>query len=131
MRTASIHKTNIKKFSIRLIAPGIVENIVHENASLDVTDILNIKAVNEKLTEGRPYGVLVDSGMFATISKEARELSASAEFARNTIAKAIYVRSLGQRIVGQVYIRVNRPAIKTKVFDDRLTALAWLKEQLK
>jgi hypothetical protein len=116
--------------TIRLIAHGIIENIINDNGTLEIENVLEIKEVNKKLSNGQPYAVLVDSGMYGTISKEARELLASKEFAETTIAKALLVRSLGHRIVGKFYIRINKPFIPTKIFSDREEAINWLSLQL-
>ena len=116
--------------TIRLLTPDIIENIIHDHATLEKENVLEIKAVNKQLSLGQPYAVLVDGGTYTTISKEARELSASKEFAQKTIAKALLVRNLGQRIVGQFYIKVNKPHIKTKIFSDREKAIEWLNRQI-
>lgn len=120
----------IKSATIRLLSPGIVETIIADYTTLDCENVLKIKETNLELTGGLPYAVLVDSGMFTGITQEARELSASSEFSQNTIAKALLVRSLGHRIVGEFYIRVNKPKIKTKIFADRTKAIEWLQKKV-
>jgi hypothetical protein len=116
--------------TVRLITSGIIENIIHDYATLEEKDLLEIKRVNKQLSKGQPYAVLVDSGIYTAISKEARELSASKEFAQSTIAKALLVRNLGQRLVGQFYIKINKPQIRTKIFADREKAIEWLNRQI-
>ena len=116
--------------TVRVITHGIIENIINDYCTLERENVLEIKEVNKKLSKGKPYAVLVDSGMYTTISTEARELLASKEFAEITIAKALLVRSLGHRIVGQFYIRINKPFIPTKIFSDREEAIKWLSAQL-
>src|SRR5690606_33800995 len=97
---------------------------------LDTDDILEIKEINKRLTGGKQYALLVDSGMYTTITNKGRELSASKEFQQQTTAKALLVRSLGHRLVGRFYVRVNKPHIKTKIFSDRNKAIEWLKQQV-
>ncbi|MBA3972422.1 MAG: hypothetical protein H0X46_09840 [Bacteroidetes bacterium] len=120
-----------KNVTILLLRPGIIENIIHDYATLEKEDILEIKQINKQLAGGMPYVVLIDSGSFTDINKEARELLSSREFGENTIAKALFVRSLGHRIVAQFYIRINKPYIKTKIFADREKAIDWLDNELK
>lgn len=115
---------------IRLINSSLVENVIIDYTSIDTEDVLKIKKVNLQLTDGKPYAVLVDSGLFTSITKEARELIASAEFAQKTIAKAILVHSLGHRIVGEFYIKINKPLIKTKIFANRDKAIEWLNKEI-
>ena len=119
-----------KSATVRLIAHGIIENVLNDYSTLEREDVLEIKDANIKLSNGQAYAVLVDSGVYTTISKEARELLASKEFAQKTIAKALLVHSLGHRIVGRFYIRINKPYTTTKVFSDREEAINWLSIQL-
>lgn len=119
-----------KNVTILLLRPGIIENIIHDHATLEKEDILEMKQINKQLTAGLPYVVLIDSGTYTDITKEARELIASQEFGEKTIAKALFVRSLGHRIVGQFYIKINKPYINTKIFADREKAIEWLASQL-
>lgn len=125
-----MHLKEIKtdSFTIRLLSDNIIETIVHDNTSLDVPEIREIKRINMELTDGKPYGVLVDSGMITSITSEARELSASEEFKQNTVAKALFARSIGHHLVARIYLKINRPAIKTKSFSTREEALEWLEE---
>lgn len=119
-----------KAATIRVLKSGIIENIIHDYASIEEKNVLEIKTANKELSKGKPYVILVDSGIYTTISKEARELSASKDFSQQTIAKALIVRGLGQRIIGQFYINVNKPHIKTKIFAEREKAIKWLASQI-
>lgn len=125
-----LQETKTEIATIRLLAPRIVENIIHDYVTLDIENVREIKEINKKLVSEHPYAVLVDSGLFTSITMEARKLSASSEFAESTVAKALLVRSLGHRMVGQFYIKVNKPRINTKIFSDREQAIEWLKGQL-
>ena len=119
-----------KNVTIFLVSHGIIENIIHDHATLEQVDILEMKQMNKQLSGGLPYVVLIDSGTYTDITKEARELLASKEFGEKTIAKALFVRSLGHRIVAQFYIKINKPYINTKIFADREKAIDWLDNQL-
>lgn len=119
-----------KTATIRKLEANILETIVDKDAILEVEDIWEIKRVNREICAGKPYAVLVDSGMYTSISEEARKLTASKEFQQLTLAKAVLVNSLAQRIIGRFYLQINRPAIKTRLFNDREQAILWLKQQL-
>jgi hypothetical protein len=120
----------LKHTTVTLLEPYLLENFIHDNASLDAADVMEIKEANLSLTHGEKYVVLVNPGKYASVSKEARELSASHDFAQNTLAKALLVNSLPHRLISQFYIKVNRPRINTRIFADRDKALEWLREQL-
>lgn len=108
---------------------GIIENIVKEGVSVDYDDIININEVNRSIAQGKKYALLISSEPFATITKEARELSASDKYLESTLAKAILVDSLGQKLVVNFYLSINKPKIKTRMFSDsqKEEAIEWLK----
>lgn len=121
----------MKKVICTKIVDGILENRIIESVEVDVKDVYQAKEDNIALTNGKPYCILVNSGKYTTITKEALELSASPDFKQNTIAKALLIQELPHRIVGNFYMRFKKPAIKTKIFTDRDKALKWLDDELK
>lgn len=115
------------KHSSKLIEPGIIENTIMPGVHIEVNDIQEIKSNNLGISKGRRYVVLVTSGFLSSISKEARELTASKEFVINTLAKAILVENPGHQLIGNFYLNINKPSIKTKLFTDRAKAIRWLR----
>lgn len=115
------------------LGSGIIENIVKEGVSIEREDILKINETNRSIAQGKKYTLLISSEAFATITREARELSASDQFIESTLAKAILVDSLGQKLVVNFYLSINKPKIKTRMFSnsDRDSAIKWLKDVLK
>ncbi|MBN8693385.1 MAG: hypothetical protein J0L69_09315 [Bacteroidetes bacterium] len=124
-------KISLEKADVFLIEDGILENHVKAMSHIEESDIWAIKKSNLSLTSGKPYCILVTAGHLSSISKEAKEVTASKDFAQNTIAKAILVDSLGHKIVGNLYVKLNKPYIKTKVFTSRDLAIAWLQAQIR
>lgn len=120
----------LDKCNVFLVGENIIENQVKEGAHIEVEDILAIKKANMALTSGRPYGVLVCSSDFSSISDEARKLSASREIIGRTVAKALVVHNIASRLIVNAYMVMNRPVMKTKVFSSRETAIQWLSEVL-
>lgn len=109
----------------------LVENKFHSGAAVDVEEILKIKQANESLFLDQKYAVLAIASEFSTITRDAQALMASKAFVKNTVAKAILVQYLGQKIMGNFYLNFNKPHIKTKIFIDREKAIEWLYLQLK
>jgi hypothetical protein len=118
------------KCRAQLLEPNLLENKIRDGFTLNAEDVLELKKVNIELTNDSHYAILVIFGHLTEVTKEARELIASKEFQRNTIAKALLVDNIGHRLVGNFYLTVNRPHIKTRLFTDRDLAIKWLKEEL-
>ncbi|MGE0566545.1 MAG: hypothetical protein AB7O73_01235 [Bacteroidia bacterium] len=110
-----------------LLEDGIVETTIYDGKYLECEDLIALKNANMKLTGGKEYGVLFDTGELTSLSKETRELAASKEFAQNTVAMAILIRNLGHKLIANFFINVNKPHITTKVFTNKKDALVWLR----
>jgi len=123
-------KLDMDKFTSTVLEPGLIENFVKPGMNMEAKDAWEMKKINQDLSEGKEYVVLVSSGHLASVSKAAREVIASKEFVGNTLAKALLVESLGHRITGNFYLSVNKPFLKTRIFTDREEALKWLRLQL-
>lgn len=115
------------KAEIVLLKEGFVRINIADGVHLEVEDSLAIHEAKLKLLPpGGKHVVLVDSGKFSTISKEAREFSAKDEISDNRIAKALVVHSLAQKLIGDFFIRVNKPKGKTRMFVSESKAIRWL-----
>jgi hypothetical protein len=128
--TALQTSIDLDKFNLTLVEAGIIENYIKPGVLIEAADAWELKRQNLLLAEQKEYCVIVVSGHLSSVSKEAREVVASREFVVKTKAKALIVDSLGHRIVGNFYLSVNKPYIKTKIFSDRSEALKWLRIQL-
>lgn len=117
----------LKKSTVFLLEEGIVENAFKGGEPIEVEDFYELREANLKLMEKKPYTVLVTAEELTSFTKEARELIASKRFSGITIAKALLISGLGQRIIGNFYMRVNKPYIKTRLFTDRQKAMEWLR----
>ncbi|MEO6302581.1 MAG: hypothetical protein ABIP51_05375 [Bacteroidia bacterium] len=132
MNTTNTHqKVVTEKFEITLLEKGIIENHVFPQITIDAPDILEIKKYNLALAQNNPYVVLVTSRHLSGVTKAAMELTARKDFAEQTIGKALLIESTGHKIVGNFYLRVNKPYIKTKIFSDREKAMEWLRGFIK
>jgi hypothetical protein len=119
----------LKKIRIQQIEEGIVENYFLSGESIEVDDFLELKKANIELMNNKPYTVLVTAEELTSFTREAREFVASREYVGITIAKALLISGLGQRIIGNFYMKVNKPYIKTRLFSDRTKAIDWLRKE--
>ncbi len=129
--SANTTKISTAKFEVSLLEDGIVENYIKPGSIMEVEDVIAIKQHNFETAGKKKYGVLVTAGELASFSTEAREMAASKEFIEAAQAKALLIDSIAHKIIGNFYLRVNKPYIKTKIFSDRAKALSWLRGFLK
>lgn len=104
---------------------------VHENQDLELEDMKEIHAAKARQASGKLYTVLFIPPICGSVSKEAREFSATKEVNHNAIAKAIVSRSISSRIISDFFIRINRPPAPTKLFSSYEEAVEWLNRMRK
>lgn len=124
-------ESKASKILVSLIESGMLENRVLADMHIEEEDIEEVKRKNMSLMGDKKYVILVVSDSGGTISSDARRLTASPEFQQNTLAKAFLVDNLPHRIIGNFYLSFNRPAIPTRIFNDREKAMEWLRSELK
>jgi hypothetical protein len=66
----------------------------------------------------------------ATVNNAARRLAASSEYAQYTAALALCTSNLALRIMGNLFLKINKPAVATRLFETREEALTWLHKQM-
>ena len=122
------YKTDV--FTIRFIESNILENTIASHATVDEAEVWELKRENVKLTNGMPYAFLAIKGEFSLVTDRAKILMASKEIVGNTVAKALLIQSLSDRILANFYLKVNKPIVATKAFTNREKAILWLKTRL-
>ena len=118
------------KFILKPIGNSIIELKVFENIDIEFADAKQMREMLLKLSEGKKYAILLDGSETFNVSKEARELIAGKEYSLDRIASALYVKSLANKLIGNFFIKVNKPGSPTKIFSTYESAFAWLNEQV-
>jgi hypothetical protein len=113
--------------TIELRSDGIIQFSVKANSSLAASDARKMVEAAGKLGGGKKYPILIIAGKYAMADKETREFAASEAGNKHTIAGAFVIRSLAQRILGNAYIKVNKPTTPTALFFEEQDAVKWLK----
>ena len=124
------HRYSIEKAEAFMLQGIIIENILRAGVTLEPEDVRSIKEMNLRLCKGKNYALLVDPKEGSSITDEARTLLASKELAELNIAKAILIYTQKQKIIGNIYLKINKPSVKTRIFTDRAKALEWLQLQI-
>lgn len=109
------------------------DNILHyyikEDTFITMEDVEDILDVVLSWGQNNQYLHLFEIGINATIDTDVREWAASDKQNSHTIADAIIVRNMAQRIVGNFYMKFNRPVKPTKLFTSVKPAINWLLQQ--
>lgn len=87
----------------------------------------NYEITNQKLGD-RSVHVLIDSREidFLNVPKEVLHYMGNNPYTQFQLSNAILINGLGQRILANFYLKVVKPQVKTRVFNDRSLALQWL-----
>lgn len=113
-------------FKVKLRDDGIVVFEANEKEEMTEEDIVAANNAAGKLTNGLPAANLVVFEKFIQTTPEARAYAACEESNRYTIADAFVVKSDALKIVGNFYLRFNKPVRPTKIFTDEFLAVEWL-----
>lgn len=117
-------KTN--KLSIQKIDSLIYRIEFFDGADIELSDA---ELINDYLTQvgsGHKHCIVLDATKQFTTTPEARAYVGSKE---TRIAFAIVTNSLANKLVGNFFIKFNKPLSPTKIFSDETTAINWLKEE--
>ena len=125
--TKSQHKIDLVHSIIILTGEGIIELHASENHVYTIDDVKeNVRAFGE-LTGNQKAPVLIIGGSFSSVTNETREFMATEESLKYSKAEAFLITSLAQKILVNFYIKFNKPLVPTRVFNDKIEAVKWLK----
>jgi hypothetical protein len=82
----------------------------------------------ETIFEGKKFPLLIVTGEYTLPTPEARAYIATPESDPYASAEAYVVKSLSQKLVGNVYLSFNKPARPTRIFNSEEKALEWLQQ---
>ncbi|MES2565333.1 MAG: hypothetical protein V4565_00605 [Bacteroidota bacterium] len=107
---------------------GIISIRLRDNAQVELKDSMKQHSFLKARYDGvNKHIILVESGIYTTISKEAREFGTRPESNEMTLATAVIVKSLAHRIIINFIINVtNQQKMKMRMFEDRQKAINWL-----
>lgn len=118
---------NLNKSFVSLIDEQIVHVHLKTNQEIEFKDVQEIILAIGALSKGEKVPVFIDAGNFININQEAFTLSASEVGNIYTLADAIAVQNLGQKLLANFYLKNDDPKVPTKIFTDKKDALEWLK----
>lgn len=123
----SSEKIVFTNFSIRVVEPGYYEIFVNENVEFTADDFKKLLE-SQKTLGGLQLPVLVYCS--TNVTTDVEMLKALSKNANNpyTKADAFVITSMATRILGNFYLKINKPERPTKLFNDKTDALQWLNQ---
>jgi len=122
----------LKKVKDTAIAELFVENDIlfmraKQDADFDLAATIELVSIRKELKRDKKMKVLMDTRNMFQVSKESREYGAKKEVSGLSSAMAILAgKSLTATLIGNFFIRYNKPAVPTKMFKKEENALKWL-----
>lgn len=107
---------------------GIIHIQFEPGFTGDITDARNQVSVFKKIGSGQKVYILAVYAEDNNFTKEAREYVASDEVSDLVAADAFVIKGLALRILGNGYLKINRPRRPTRLFNTQTAAIAWLRK---
>src|ERR1700741_4573628 len=111
---------------IALEKEGFVRITMLEDALLDLGDMIENHNTENKVADGKPHVVLIDTRGNSMSSDEARKFSSGDEPTRYRIAVALLFNGLASRIGANSLINIYQPKVPTEKFINEQDAIQWL-----
>jgi hypothetical protein len=106
---------------------GIMELQCDDDFVFDVEHIKMLVEKRGEMSNKHKFLQLTIAGKYSSVTKEGRDFMATEENLKYTLAEAIVIQSLAQRILGNFYLKFNKPKVPTRIFTDKAKAEIWLK----
>lgn len=107
----------------------LIEFKIKKNITLQETDVWTSRDQSVDYLPGKKFLVLIEGEENANVSGDARRAGASAGYAGHVAALAIYSPKSYEKIMGSLFLKINKPVVPMRFFDDRDEAIAWLRKQ--
>lgn len=122
-----LKQVDFEMHSVALRSDGLVLVKVKGNDEINVENVVEVVSTLEKFGNGKKFPLLIVVGEYTLPSPEARTYIATPESNPFASAEAYVIQSFSQKLVGNVYLSLNKPARPTKMFNTEEKAVEWLK----
>lgn len=102
---------------------------IKEFKELQLSDYKEIKQWVKETIVDKKIVNLLEFNPGSSSSRESREYASSKNGNNLNIGAAIVVNNLGQQLIGDYYLKINKPLNPTKIFSNKEKALSWIKSQ--
>lgn len=126
-----LDKIELDSATISLRSDGIILYALKANITITAKDSKEMVDAAGKLGNFNHKPVLIVAGTDTLADKDAREFGASKEGTQYAVAVAFVISGLAQKILGNAYLKINKPVVPTTLFDNEEKAIEWLKTFMK
>lgn len=119
----------LKSCTIDHLDHDVVHVHFKDGLSVDVPDVEAMFEAIAAARDGRKALLMVSVGEGTKLTNEARAFASSEDSCAYIAADAIIVRDFEHQLAANVFVRHHRPHRPIRMFGDRESAIAWLKEQ--
>ena len=105
------------------------DGILHIDYEEKIFNLEESKAIFYKIRENCPWEkspLLITGSLFTNFEADAKEFYGSEEVTSCYNAIAFQVKSIGQKVAANFFIRFNKPKTPTKAFKSKSSAFRWL-----
>ncbi len=114
-------------YLIKIHDNDFTEYMIKDGVMYNESVARHTKNALEKYKKSAKFYVLAEGQNFFRVTKGARKLGADKEFSNHLAAVAFYSTNVSLSLLGELYIKINKPAVTTKLFTNRENAEEWLR----
>lgn len=108
---------------------GILHIKIKPDNEFTVFDFNELVSAAKNIGDGKKFLNLIIVGKNTLPDDQSRIASSSKKGSIYKAADAFVINSLAQRIVANFYLKINKPFVPTKFFNNEEDAVVWLKQQ--
>lgn len=116
-------------FTLEINSHGFYELIIKDNIEISVEDAVLIRKAQEEIS-GKKLPMLIHGGKYSTINVDALKFISKNINMPYSKASAYIMYTVAQKILGNFYLKINKPQRPTKFFNNKEEAIIWLKQYL-
>ncbi len=112
---------------MRIDEDGILNIKIKKGAHLTLEKIQEYFEVSNNLLGDRSALVLFDASEKYSITEEAKAYGQTEDATKKRIAIAFVTNSMANKLMFNLYLKIYKPKVPTKMFSNKTSALSWLK----
>jgi len=121
-----VKQLELNTATLKLRSDGILQYNMKAVDDFGVKELKDLLKAVGKFGGEKKFLNLIFMDYYINPDSETRNYNASEECNKYTIADAYVVGSSALKLIGNFYIKVNRPVRPTKIFSNETEALDWL-----